>query len=50
MVGKPEGKGTFGKLRRKWKDNMKMDIKEIGWECLEWIYLAQDKHSSGGLL
>jgi hypothetical protein len=31
FVGKPEGKGPLGRLRRSWKDNMKMDLREIGW-------------------
>jgi hypothetical protein len=32
MVGKPEGKRRLGRYMRKWEDNIKMDIKEIGWD------------------
>jgi hypothetical protein len=38
LVGKP-----FGRPKRRWKDNIKMDLREIGLEVVEWIYLAQDK-------
>jgi hypothetical protein len=43
LVGKPEGKRPLGKTRRRWEDNIKMDIKEIGWEYVDWIHLAQDR-------
>ena len=33
MIGKPEGKRTLVRTRRKWKDNIKMDIQEVGWEA-----------------
>jgi hypothetical protein len=42
LVGKPEGTRPFGRPRRRWKDNIEMDLKEIGWEGVEWIHLAQD--------
>jgi hypothetical protein len=38
LVGKPEGSP-----RRRWVDNIKMDLREIGWDGMDWIYLAQDK-------
>jgi hypothetical protein len=41
-VGKPEGKRPLGRLRRKWVDNIKMDLREIGWDGMDWIGLAQD--------
>jgi hypothetical protein len=42
-VGKPEGKRTLGRLRRRWVDNIKMDLLEIGWGGVDWIGLAQDR-------
>jgi hypothetical protein len=42
LVGKPEGKGPLGIPRRRWVDNIKMDLTEIGWDCVDWIDLAQD--------
>jgi hypothetical protein len=41
-VGKPEGKRPLGRYRRRWEDNIKIDLKEIGWGAVEWIDLAQD--------
>jgi hypothetical protein len=42
-VGKPEGKILLRIPRRKWVDNMKMDLREIGRRCMDWINLAQDR-------
>jgi hypothetical protein len=42
-VGKPEGKRPLGRLRRRWVDNIKMDLREIGCDGMDWIDLAQDK-------
>jgi hypothetical protein len=39
-VGKPEGKRLLKRSRRKWEDNVKMDLKEIGWGGMDWIDLA----------
>jgi hypothetical protein len=41
-VGKPEGKRPLGSPRRRWVDNIKMDLVEIGWGDVDWIGLAQD--------
>jgi hypothetical protein len=41
-VGKPEGLRTLGRFRRKREYNIKMDIKEIGWDSVDWTYLAQN--------
>jgi hypothetical protein len=41
LVGKPEGKRPLERPRRRWKDGIKMDLREIGWEAVEWIHLAQ---------
>jgi hypothetical protein len=43
LVGKPEGKRPLGTPRRRWMDNMKMDLSEIGGSGLDWIELAQDR-------
>jgi hypothetical protein len=43
MVGKPEGKRPIGRSRRRWVDNIKMDLREIGWDAIDWIELAQDR-------
>jgi hypothetical protein len=39
----------LGRPRRRWVDSIKMDLKEIGWDGMDWIELAQDR-ASGGLL
>jgi hypothetical protein len=41
LVGKPEGNTPLGRLRRRWKDNIKMNLKEIGLGGMEWIGLAE---------
>jgi hypothetical protein len=43
LVGKPEGKRPLGRPRRRWVDNNKMDLTEIGWDDVDWIELAQDR-------
>ena len=42
LVGKPEGKRSFGILRRRWENNIKMDLQAVGCEGVDWIELAQD--------
>jgi hypothetical protein len=42
-VGKPEGKRPLGKPKRTWVDNIKMDLREIGWGGMDWVDLAQDR-------
>jgi hypothetical protein len=37
LVGKPEGKRPFGRPRRRWVDNIKMDLREVGWDGRDWI-------------
>jgi hypothetical protein len=44
LVGKPEGKRPLGKVRRRWMDNIKMDLLEIGLNVVDWICLAQDSY------
>ena len=43
LVGKPEGKGSLGRLRRRWEDNIKMDLREVGCDPGDWIALAEDR-------
>jgi hypothetical protein len=41
--GKPEGKRPLGRPRRKWEDRVRIDLREIGSESVDWIQLAQDR-------
>ena len=43
LVGKPEGKRPFGRPRRRWEDNIKMDLQEMERGCGDWMELAQDR-------
>jgi hypothetical protein len=43
LVGKPEGKTPLGRPRRRWEDNIKIDLREIGWDSMDWTDLAQDR-------
>ena len=43
LVGKPEGKRPLGRPRRRWKDNIKMDLQEVGCGGMAWIKLALDR-------
>jgi hypothetical protein len=43
LVGKPEGKRPLGRPRRRRVDNIKMDLREIGWDGVDWIDMAQDR-------
>ena len=43
MVGKPEGKSLLRRPRRRWDDNMKMDLHKLGCGGMEWMELAQDR-------
>jgi hypothetical protein len=44
LVGKPEGKRPLGRPRRRWLDNIKMDLLEMGLSVVDWIGLAQDRY------
>jgi hypothetical protein len=44
LVGNPEGNRPLGRPRRRWVDNIKMDLREIGWNGRDWIDLAQDRN------
>jgi hypothetical protein len=43
LVGKPEGRRSLGRPRRRWEENTKMDLGEIGFGDMDWIHLAQDR-------
>jgi hypothetical protein len=43
LVGKPDGKRPLGRLRRRWVDNIKMDLTEVGWDGRDWIDQARDR-------
>jgi hypothetical protein len=43
LVGKPEEKRPLGRPRRRWVDNISMDLGEVGWDDVDWIGLAQDR-------
>ena len=43
LVGKSEGKRPLGRARRRWEDNIKMDLQEVGCGGMDWIQLAQDR-------
>ena len=45
LVGKPERKRPLGRPRRRWEDNIKMDLQEVGRACGDWMELAQDRES-----
>ena len=44
-MGKPEGKRSLGRTRRRWEDNIKMDLQEVGCGGMDWIDLAHDRGS-----
>jgi hypothetical protein len=43
LVGRPEGRRPLGRPRRRWEDNIKIDLQEVGWGCMDWIDMAQDR-------
>jgi hypothetical protein len=43
LVGKPEGRRTLGRPRRRWVNNIRMDLVEVEWGDVDWIGLAQDR-------
>jgi hypothetical protein len=43
LVGKPEGKRPLGRPRRRWEDNIMMDLQEVGCGGMDWIEMAQDR-------
>jgi hypothetical protein len=43
MVGKPEGKRPLGRPRRRWEDNIRMDLKDVNWKGVHWTDVTQDR-------
>jgi hypothetical protein len=50
LVGKPEGKRPLGRQRRRWVGKIKEDLRDIGWDVMDWIDLAQDRDQWRDLL
>jgi hypothetical protein len=43
-MGKPEGKNPLGRPRRRWVDNIRMDLGDVGWSDVDWIGLPKDRN------
>jgi hypothetical protein len=43
LLGKPEGRRPFERPRCRWDNNIKMDLREVGWGCIDWINLPEDR-------
>jgi hypothetical protein len=43
LVGKPVERRPLGRIRRRWEDNIKMDLREVAWGGMDWINLAEDR-------
>jgi hypothetical protein len=50
LVGKPRGKRQLSRHRLRWENNILMDIREIGFEGLDWIHMAQDRYRWGAFV
>ena len=50
LVWKPEGRRPLGRPRRRWEDNIRMDLWEVGCGCVDWMEIAQDRDRWGALL
>jgi hypothetical protein len=50
LVGKPEGKRPLRRPRRRWEDNIRIQLQEVGCGCVDWIGLAQDRDRWRGLV
>ena len=48
-MGKRDERGPLGRSRHRWEDNIKMDLKEVGYGSMEWIELSQDRTGGGHL-
>jgi hypothetical protein len=44
LVGEPEGTRPLGRPRRRWVDNIRIDLGEVGWDDVDWIVLAKDRN------
>jgi hypothetical protein len=43
LVGRPEGRRPLGRPRRRWENNIKINLHEVGWGGMDWIDMAQDR-------
>jgi hypothetical protein len=43
LVGRPEGKRLLGRPRRRWENNIRIDLRAVGWEGVDWMHLDQDR-------
>jgi hypothetical protein len=50
LVGKPEGKRPLGRLRCRWEGNIRVDLREIVWDGVDWIHLAQNRDKRRALV
>jgi hypothetical protein len=50
LVGKPEGKRPLGRTRYRWVNNIKMDLRELEWDGMDWIDQVQDRDKRRALL
>jgi hypothetical protein len=50
LVGKSEGKRPFGRRIRRWEDNIRMDLREIGCGAVDWMHLAKDREHGQALV
>jgi hypothetical protein len=50
LVEKPEGKRPLGRPRRRWVDNIKMDLRQVGWHDMDWIDLVQNRDQRRALV
>jgi hypothetical protein len=50
LVGKPDGNRPLGRPKHRWVDNMKMDLREVGWGDVDWVHLAQDRDKRRALV
>jgi hypothetical protein len=50
LVRNPEEKRHLGRPRYRWDDNVKMDLRQIGWDVVDWIHVAQDRNLNRDLL
>jgi hypothetical protein len=50
LARKPEGKRPLKRHRRGWEDNMRLDLREIGWKGVDWMHMTQDRDQWWGLV
>jgi hypothetical protein len=50
LVGRREGRRPLARRRHRWEDNIEMDLREVGWEGMDWIELAEDRDGWRGLV